>query len=180
VVNNERVSDLLFQALQAEQDGARVYETAIRCAVREPLKEDWARYLSETREHEQALLEVFEEMGLDPGTSTPGREVARGIGRSLVEAMEQALRGGPSETAELVASECVVHAETRDQLNWELLGHVSRRLKGDEAEALARVHRDVEEEAAEHLGRSRGWARELWLESLGLSAPASSTRREKR
>lgn len=30
-MNNERVSDLLSQALQTEQDGARIYETAIRC-----------------------------------------------------------------------------------------------------------------------------------------------------
>lgn len=95
-MNNERVSDLLFQALQTEQDGARIYETAIRCAVNEGLKEEWARYLSQTREHEQALLEVFETMGLDPAARTPGREVVQHMGRSLVEAMEQALGPGPS------------------------------------------------------------------------------------
>ena len=60
--------------------------------------------------------------GLHPGTETPGRKVVRHIGESLVEAMEMALKAGPPEAAELVAAECVTLAETKDHLNWELLG----------------------------------------------------------
>ncbi len=167
-MNNERVSDLLYQALQAEQDGARVYETAIRCATHDGLKEEWARYLRQTRDHEQVLLEVFETLGLDPEGSTPGREVVRQVGGSLLHAMEQALAGGPSEQTQLVACECVVHAETKDHLNWDLLGEVAGRLKGEEARALSRAYEQVGGEEQEHLRRTRGWTRELWLESLGV------------
>ncbi len=165
----EQVSELLYQALQTEQEGSRVYETALRCAVNDDLKEQWARYLSQTREHEQTLLGVFETMGLDPGTRTTGREVVRQIGDSLVQAMEKALAGGPSSAAQLVACECVVHAETKDHLNWELLGMVADRLKGDEATTLKKAYDQIEDQEDEHLYHTRGWTRELWLESLGVT-----------
>ena len=48
--------------------------------------------------------------------------VVRHIGESLVAAMEMALESGPPEAAEMVAAECVVLAETKDHLNWELIG----------------------------------------------------------
>ena len=35
--------------------------------------------------------------------------------------MNMALAAGPAEAAELVAGECVVHGETKDHLNWELM-----------------------------------------------------------
>ena len=40
----------------------------------------------------------------------------------LHKAMEMALESGPPEAAEVVATECVVLAETKDHLNWELIG----------------------------------------------------------
>jgi rubrerythrin len=169
-MNNERVTDLLYQALQTEQDGARVYETAIRCAVNDALKEEWARYLSQTREHEQRLLQVFEALGLDPEVETPGRDLARRLGNALVQVMDQAAAAGPSTNSQLVACECVVHAETKDHLNWELLGHVARKLEGEEADALADAYRQVEDQEDEHLYHTRGWTRELWLQSLGVPA----------
>lgn len=181
-MRNDRISDLLYQSLQTEQDGARVYEAAIRCAVNDSLKQEWARYLGETRQHEQSLMEVFEALGLDPDGSTPGREVVRHIGRSLVEAMEKALGSGPSDEAQLVACECVVHAETKDHLNWQLLGEVASRLKDEEAEALTKAYQRVEDQEDQHLYHSRGWARELWLESLGVPAvlPPPEERRDVR
>jgi len=108
---------------------------------------------------------------------TAGRELVHHIGRALVEGMEQALRKGPSDQAQLLACECVVQAETKDQLNPELLGQVAGRLKGDEARARARAlaaaHHEVGGEEEEHLQHSRAWTRELWLECLGLVAAAT-------
>lgn len=52
-------------------------------------------------------------IGLDLQVETPGRKVVRHIGESLVKAMEMALEAGNAAAAELVATECVVHAETR-------------------------------------------------------------------
>ena len=37
---------------------------------------------------------VFEKLGLDPEEETPGRQVVRHIGESLVQAMEMAVKAG--------------------------------------------------------------------------------------
>jgi len=69
-----------------------------------------------------------------------------------------------------VAAECVVEAETKDHLNWELLGEAAKKMRGDEAKILKDAVDEVEEEEDEHLYHSTGWARELWIECLGMPA----------
>jgi hypothetical protein len=90
-------------------------------------------------------------------------------GEMLVRTMEIALEEIP-EAAQLVAAECVVEAESKDHMNWELIGEIAGELKGERARALREAHAEVEEEEDEHLYHKMGWARELWLESLGLPA----------
>jgi hypothetical protein len=63
-----------------------------------------------------------------------------------------------------------VEAESKDHMNWELIGEVANKLTGDEKKTLQEAHAEVEEEEDEHLYHTMGWARELWLESLGLPA----------
>jgi hypothetical protein len=120
--------------------------------------------------HEQILRDVFDSMGLDPEKRTPGREVVRTIGEALVRAMEQARKTGRPEAAEVVAAECVVLAETKDHLNWELIGEAAKKLSGAEAKALKEAHDEVEDEEDEHLYHTQGWTRELHLQALGLKA----------
>jgi rubrerythrin len=165
-----QVNELLYQALETEQGGVKVYETALRCAQNPDLKEEWEGYLEETRNHERIVLGVFEAMGLDPSEETPGRAVVRHIGRSLVGAMEMALEAGDPQAAQLVAAECVVEAETKDHQNWELIGLLAEKTNGDEGKALRAAYEEVEEQEDEHLYHTMGWARELWIESLGMPA----------
>ena len=101
------------------------------------------------------------------------------IGESLVKAMEMARQAGPPEAAELVACECVVEAETKDHLNWELIQVASKALKGDEARALKEAYEEVEEQEDEHLYHTTGWCRELWIASLGLPAVLPPPEEEK-
>jgi len=122
---------------------------------------------------------MFGELGLDPETETPGRNVVRHIGESLVKAMEMALASGEPEAAQLVAAECVVHAETKDHLNWELLGQVAKKSKGEEKKILEAAQEEVEEEEDEHLYHTAGWARELWIEFLGMPAVMPPPEEEK-
>ncbi|MFI5328154.1 MAG: hypothetical protein ACHQ7H_18115, partial [Candidatus Rokuibacteriota bacterium] len=135
-MKTEQLNALLYQALETEQGGIQVYETALRCVVNEELKEEWREYLEQTRRHEQSVLRVFEAFELDPDADTPGRRVVRHIGASLVRAMEMALEAGDREAAQLVAAECVVEAETKDHLNWELLHQASDAVKGEKGKAL--------------------------------------------
>jgi hypothetical protein len=94
----------------------------------------------------------------------------RSIGEALVAAMEQAAAAGPPEAAELVAGECVVFAETKDHLNWELLSLVADHADAKTASVLKDAIAQVEDEEDEHLYHSTGWTRELWLQSLGVEA----------
>jgi rubrerythrin len=165
-----QVGELLLQALETEQGGVQVYTTALRCAVNDDLKEEWEKYLEQTRRHVEIVTGLCRTMDVDPEKETPGRAVVRHLGESLVQAMEMALEAGDRAAAELVAAECVVLAETKDHQNWELLGEVAKAAGGTAAEALTEARDEVEEQEDEHLYHTAGWSRELWLQSLGIEA----------
>jgi rubrerythrin len=178
-MKQEQLSELLYQALETEKGGIQIYKTAIRCARNDELKEEWQEYLEQTQNHERILLDVCTAFGLDPARQTPGRKVVHHIGESLVKAMEMALQAGPPEAAQLVAAECVVLAETKDHLNWELLGQSVEKLSGAQKKALKEAHEEVEEQEDEHLYHTQGWARELWIQSLGMKAVIPPPEEEK-
>ena len=178
-MKEEHVNELLFQALETEQGGVQVYQKALQCVVNDELKKEWQEYLEQTQRHEQILLGVFEKLGLSPTEETPGRQVVRHKGQSLVQAMEMALGEGNPQAAQLVAAECVVEAETKDHMNWELIGLLAEEMKGENAKALKEAHDEVEEEEDEHLYHTMGWARELWIESLGMPAVLPPPEEEK-
>lgn len=178
-MKREQLNELLYQALETELGGVQVYQTALKCAVNKELKEEWEEYLEQTENHVEIVQGIVETLGLDPEVETPGRKVVRHIGQSLVQAMEMALQAGPAEAAQLVAAECVVHAETKDHLNWELIGEATKKLSGPEAKALKEAYEEVEEEEDEHLYHTAGWTRELWIESLGLPAVLPPPEEEK-
>jgi rubrerythrin len=165
-----QLNELLYQALETEIGGIQVYETAIECAVNDDLRQEWQEYLEQTRTHRKVLLSVFEALGMDPATQTPGRQVVAHLGASLVQAMRMAQQSGDPVAAELVAGECVVLAETKDHLNWELIGHVAKHGKGEETAVLMQAFEAVEQDEDHHLYHTAGWTRELWIDSLGLPA----------
>ena len=169
-MKEEQLHELLYQAYETELGGVQVYTTALRCVENEDLKEEWQKYLEQTENHVEIVRNVLEVFGLDPEKETPGREVVRHIGESLVNAMEMALEAGEPAAAQLVAAESVVLAETKDHLNWELMGEAAKKVKGDQAKALKQACKEVEEEEDEHLYHTTGWTRELWMESLGMKA----------
>jgi hypothetical protein len=168
--DKSQMHELLYQALETELGGEQVYLQAIECAVNDDLREEWNEYLEETRTHQEILLQVFEAFGLDPEVRTPGREIVAHHGRALVEAMVMAQEAGDPMAAQLVAGECVVLAETKDHLNWELIGYLADRATGDEKQVLKAAHDKVEKQEDHHLYHTTGWTRELWLESLGMPA----------
>jgi uncharacterized protein (DUF2342 family) len=77
---------------------------------------------------------------------------------------------GNPDAAQIVAAECVVLAETKDHLDWELLAEVAKQLSGREQEVVRAAVERIEDEEDEHLYHTQGWCRELWLESLGIDA----------
>ena len=169
-MKDEQVRELLYQALETELGGVQVYTTALTCVENEDLKEEWEEYLEQTQNHVTIVEECMQKLGLDLNEETPGRMVVRHQGESLVKAMEMALQAGEPGAAQLVATECVVLAETKDHQNWHLLGEVAKHAKGEVAKAVKEAHEQVEHEEDEHLYHTKGWAREVWFESLGMKA----------
>lgn len=168
--NAQQTTDLLYQALETEMGGIKVYEAAITCAINDDLKEEWEGYLDETATHRQVLLTVFDEIGLDPNAKVPSREVVAHHGRSLVKAIELAKAQGDPAAAQIVAAECVVLAETKDHSNWELIGLLAQKTAGPQAKILQQAFDAVEKDEDHHLYHTKGWARELWIEALGMPA----------
>jgi hypothetical protein len=166
----DQLHALLYEALETEQGGVLVYETALRCAINDDLLKEWEEYLSQTKNHVTILTNVLKKLGLNPDQDTPGRTVVRYSGMSLVKTMEVALLAGKPQAAEIVAAECVVQAETKDHMNWQLIGAVSKSLTGTEQEVLQKAYEQVEDEEDEHLYHTTGWARELHFQALGLPA----------
>jgi len=169
-MKDEQVRELLYQALETELGGVQIYTTALRCVENDELKEEWEEYLEQTQQHVQIVQDVLTKLGLDPNEETPGRKVVRHIGEALVESMEMALNEGEPGAAQLVATEAVVLAETKDHQNWHLIGEIIKNAKGELAKALKDAHDQVEPEEDEHLYHTKGWSRELWIESLGMRA----------
>ena len=177
-MKTEKLNELLYEALETEMGGQRVYEKAIECARNSELKEEWQKYLEETRNHEQTLRRVFEALSLDPEAESPGRKIVRHHGESLVSAMEMAM-DGDAAAAEIVAAECVVLAETKDHQNWSLLNKVAEEAKGKTKEAIKQAVDEVEDQEDEHLYHTMGWARELWIDSLGMPSVLPPPEEEK-
>lgn len=169
-MKDEQIRELLYQGLETEIGGVQVYTTALRCVENDDLKEEWEEYLEQTKNHVTIMEDVLTKLDLDPNEETPGRKVVRNIGEALVESMEMALAEGKPGAAQLVAAEAVVLAETKDHQNWHLIGEVAKKVKGDVAKILKEAYDEVEHEEDEHYYHTKGWARELWIESLGMKA----------
>jgi rubrerythrin len=169
-VKQSQLKELLLQALEHERAGIKVYETAVQCAAHSGLKEEWTRYLAQTREHDRILTSVCKKLELDPEEDSPGRRILEQIGVSLVQAMHSAMKAGGPEAAQLVACECVVLAETKDHADWELITKCAEAATGKQKDVLTAAAQEVEDQEDEHLYHTKGWCRELWLQSLGLKA----------
>lgn len=166
----KQLKELLLQALEHEMGGVKIYQTALQCVQNEDLREEWERYEQETETHVQILHDVFSALQLDPEEQSPGRSIVREMGMRLLRSMEEALKAGEPAAAQLMACECVTIAELKDHFNWELIGQCAKQMSGAEGKALKGAYGEVEDQEDEHFYHSKGWARELWLEALGLKA----------
>jgi rubrerythrin len=165
-----QLEELLLQSLAHERGGVQVYRTALQCVQNEQLREEWTKYHQQTQRHVTVLEELCRSLQIDPAQKTPGVEVVQGLGQALVEAIQRALAANKPNAAEIVACECVVLAETKDHLDWELILACSKESKREVQKALQAAAEEIEDEEDEHLYHSRGWCRELWMKALGLKA----------
>lgn len=177
-MDQSAVRELLCQMIETELGGEQIYTAAIENAVNDELREEWQTYLEETRTHQDLLKKVFAAAGLDLDEETVGRRIVRAKGEALVQAIVNA-REGDAKTAELVAAECVVEAEAKDLQNWELLSRVAEQIGGELGEVMQSAYEEAGDQEAEHFFHTRGWARELWIDFLGMEAALPPPEEEK-
>jgi hypothetical protein len=174
-MNRDQIRELVLQAIETERAGQKVYEAALDCARDPALREVWQQFRRETEQHERIMVRLCAALDLDPEDESPGRAVARLIGECLVEAIRRAAGTARPETAQVAAAECVLLAETKDHLHWQLIGRCAEHAEGETKRALQSAYEAVEPEERRHLRGTEVWARELWLHSLelGESEPPS-------
>jgi len=162
------LTSLLYQNYETELGGVNIYQTAIECAQNKDLKEEWKKYLSETREHVKVARALLEAFGLDAEKQVPARQPVNIIGEAFVQAMKTALKEASKAEAELVAAECVVQAETKDHMNWEMV--LAACEEHDLPSELQEKLKEIETQEDHHLYHTRGFARELWFAAIGQQA----------
>lgn len=162
--------ELLYQSLETAQSGIKVYTQALACALNKDLGAEWRSYLEQLRRHEQVLLSIFIATRLEPLIRTPGRDAVTCIGDALIATMRQAQQTATRKQAEVVASECIVLVEIKDQANWALLAHIAKYVEEPLKELLSRAVDSVEDEVDRRLMHTQGWMRELWMQALGYAA----------
>ena len=157
--------DLLYQTLESEMSGMKVYATALGCVQRETLRVEWEKRSKQTHKHVEIVRRLLADLGLDPHRESVGRQIVRHIGNALVDAMQMALRSRVPAAAEIVAAECVLVAETKDHANWSLIGCLFG--NGLVEGTLKAAYDEVAPQKIEQLDRARIWSRELWLAAMG-------------
>ena len=169
-VDEEQLHDLLYQAYETELGGVQVYEAALACAQNDDLRGEWEHYLKQTRHHVEWSKSRFGPSGSHLMRSRPGRKVVRHTGEALVQDHQPCPRRRHSRTGS--GGRRGVRDTGRDERPSELgaIGEVVKRLTGDAAKVLRAAHKEVEEQEDKHLYHNSGWARELWIEGLGLPA----------
>jgi hypothetical protein len=169
-MQKQQVEDLLLEALEHEQGGVKLYQEALECTVHPELSHEFSGYLEQTREHVTAVVALCNAFGIDAKKETPGRLVVRQAAEALTGVVKAARALGDPAKAQIVACECVVLAETKDHLNWTLIGKLAESMDDPLATVLKDAYDAVESQEDEHLYHTRGWCRELWIERLGMKA----------
>ena len=127
----------------------------------------------------------FKLAGVDIGIGTDGCHCSDN--QNMFEAMRAAsfvsrVRGlPPSEWLSAAeALELATEGSARVLGFQELIGRIAEEATGDRRSILTDAYQQVEEEEDMHLYHTMGWARELWIESLGMPAVLPPPEEEKK
>ena len=157
----EQLADFLRQAYAVEQEGAEIYEAALRGLEDEELRDEWDRHLEWTRERAGIVRELLEDLDLDPAVETPARLAVRQLSETFAGAMNSARACGVPGGVQLVAAAYVVFAETKGDECWEGIRSLAGTLRGDEARSVRAAHERVAKRDEQQLDYLAGLRRDL-------------------
>lgn len=167
------INRYLLHALEAERGAVEVYATSLSTTPSPAWRREITRFLDDARKHEQWMTGVCGQLGMDPDEPVVGRHLIASQTLSMIEAIRQAATSDAT-LAPLVACECIVLAETRNQLAWAPFDRIAADGGHECVRILSRFATDVRREHAHHLERAIERTRRLWRRRLGLDAPGRS------
>jgi hypothetical protein len=164
----KQAHDALCQALETESAAAAVYDAALACATRAALRDAWKRQRDLKRASHRDLEGAVRSLALDVHAQTPSRHVARHLGQSLVCAVKMACQSAAPANAEVIAAQCVVHAEMASRQHWLRVQRIAQRLPGAAASGLRELAQGLDLEQEEQIEQAEAWLEELSQAVLGL------------
>jgi hypothetical protein len=116
---------------------------------------------------------------LEAETETSGRAIIRAKAQTLVSRCRMPSRR-ILERLSWSRRSAWSEAESKDHMNWELMGEAAPKLEGERKQVRTEAFQEVGEQENEHLYHTMGWARELWLGFLRLPAVLPPPEEERR
>jgi hypothetical protein len=148
----------LFQLLEAELARAEACRAALRCLADDPRSRRFGAPLEEAELHVAIVQSLLEAFGLDPEADVPARLPIRTMGRSLVDAMEQALALLDPPFVWLTAAECLASVGTQAERRWAHVARLAQLTQGAPGDALRAATREIATSGRSGPGRPRrGW-----------------------
>jgi rubrerythrin len=150
-ISMEVLGDKLSEFLEVERGGLKLYDEALRIVTDSQISQKFEVFREQTRKHESILIQVMEQLGIDPNYLSPAAKVAQQKANGLLSTMSSP-DGLPSKAAEINAIENIVLAETKDHADWEMLGKIARQSDDSRLrDVLKPAVSEVEPEEDEHL-----------------------------
>lgn len=165
-IDHQQLLDKLSESMAVERDGQRLYEAAIQQISDRETAQRFQDFYQQTRRHQDIVAELINALGGDPSYMSPAARVAQRKAEALLRTMTED-RGLSLEERELNAIENIVLAETKDQMDWEVLVRIAIRA-GNEAlqSIMRRSANEVVREEKTHLQWAMKRFAELAMESL--------------
>ena len=164
----------LLHALESERGAVEVYATSLSTTMNPAWRRELTRFLDDARKHEQWMTCVCDQLGMDADEPVAGRDLIAFQTLSMIEAIREAVSSSDTMLAPLVACECIVLAETRNQLAWAPFARIALNARHECVKILSRIATDVRREHEHHLKRAMQRTRRLWRRRLGLDASGSA------
>jgi len=105
-MQGEEVKELLLQRFETELAAAAIYKAAIPCTSDVRQRRSWQRELDQIETHAGIVRQLCEHLHVDLDEATPERLVIRGLGQSVVRAIDASI-SGDRPSARSFAAECV-------------------------------------------------------------------------
>jgi rubrerythrin len=151
-ISMEMLHDKLSEFLAVERGGLKLHDEAIRIVTDPQVSKQFEVFLDQTRRHESILIQVMEQLGLDPRyLSPPPKSLNKRRANGLLSTMTSPERLA-TKAAEINAIENIVLAETKDHADWEMLGKIARQSNDSRLrDVLKPAVSEVEPQEDEHL-----------------------------